>query len=137
MYVEEILNAFQRDAMADESLQPIVRQVSRIHVIEEARHISYAREEAIRSVSRKSRLGRAYDRLMLGVIIYFATTGLIHPRVYASVGLDPKAARRAAAANPHWQAAKRRAAATVLAFFDECGLIGFENRWLLRRAGVV
>jgi hypothetical protein len=24
----------------------------------------------------------------------------------------------------------------VLAFFDECGLIGAENRFLLRRAGV-
>jgi hypothetical protein len=25
----------------------------------------------------------------------------------------------------------------VLAFFDECGLIGAENRFLLRRAGVI
>lgn len=37
----------------------------------------------------------------------------------------------------HVRVIKSRAAARVLAFFDECGLIGWENRWLMRRAGVV
>lgn len=136
MYVEEILDSFQRDAMDDDSLQPIVRQVSRIHVVEEARHISYAREEALRAAGRTGRVRRFHDRVMIGLIISFATTSLIHPRVYREVGLDPAAARAAARRNPHWRATKTRAASKVLAFFDECGLIGPENRWLLRRAGV-
>jgi hypothetical protein len=136
MYVEEILDSFQRDAMDDESLQPIVRQVSRIHVIEEARHISFAREESLRALAKSGRIRRTYNRLMIGLVIRRSTDGLIHPDVYAQVGLDPKAAKKAAKHNPHWRATKTRAAASVLAFFDECGLIGPENRWLLRIAGV-
>ncbi|HVU62265.1 MAG TPA: diiron oxygenase [Mycobacteriales bacterium] len=137
MYVEEILDAFQREIMDDESLQPLIRQVSRIHVIEEARHISYAREETLRAQATSGRLRRAYNRVMIGMIVNQATRSLIHPRAYADAGLDPKRAMRAANANPHWRATKTRAASKVLAFFDECGLVGPENRWLLRRAGVV
>ncbi len=137
MYVEEILDSFQRDAMDDESLQPIVRQVSRIHVIEEARHISFAREESLRALAKSGRIRRVYNRIMIGLIIHRATLGLINDGAYAAVGLDPKAARKAARKNPHWQATKKRAASAVLAFFDECGLIGPENRFLLRSAGVI
>jgi hypothetical protein len=137
MYVEEILDSFQRDAMDDDTLQPIVRQVSRIHVIEEARHISFAREESLRALRRSGRIRRVYNRIMIGLIVHQATNGLIHPDVYAAVGLDPGTAAKASRCNPHWKATKQRAAANVLAFFDECGLIGRENRWLLRRAGVV
>jgi P-aminobenzoate N-oxygenase AurF len=137
MYVEEILDAFQRDAMDDESLQPIVRQVSRIHVIEEARHISFAREESLRALARSGKLRRIYNRIHIGIVVYRATTSLINPRVYAAVGLDPEAAAAVAASNPSWRATKTRAAAKVLGFFDECDLIGVENRWLLRRAGVI
>jgi hypothetical protein len=137
MYVEEILDSFQRDAMDDESLQPIVRQVSRIHVIEESRHIGYAREEALRALQHTGPLGRVYDRLMLGIVVYLATTALVNPRVYADCGLDAREARRAAAGNPHWLATKRFAAARVMTFFEKSGLVGWGNRWLLRRAGVL
>jgi P-aminobenzoate N-oxygenase AurF len=137
MYVEEILDSFQRDAMDDESVQPIVRQVSRIHVIEEARHISFAREESLRALARSGRIRRTYNRLMIGLIVHEATTALINPRVYVEVGLDPALAAAAANDNPHWRATKTRAAAKVLAFFDECGLLGPENRFLLRKVGVI
>ncbi len=137
MYVEEILDALQREAMDDESIQPLVREVSRIHVVEEARHISYAREETLRAQAKSGIIRRTYNRIMIGLIVHQATKSLIHPQVYADAGLDPKAARAAADANPHWQATKQRAASKVLAFFGECGLVGPENRWLLRRAGVI
>jgi hypothetical protein len=137
MYVEEILDAFQREAMDDEALQPIVRQVSRIHVIEESRHISYAREESLRALQHSGPIGRLWDRATLGLVIYLATTALINDRVYAECGLDPREAAAAARSNPHWRETKTFAAAKVLAFFTDCGLIGRGNRWLLRRAGVL
>ena len=135
MYVEEILDAFQREAVADESLQPLTRQVSRIHVIEESRHISYAREEL-----QRERLGpvrRRWEQLFIGVIIYFSTTSLINPRLYAAVGVDPAEGRRAARENPHWRTTKREMAAKTLGVLDRAGLVGRANRWLLRAAGVV
>ena len=67
MYVEEILDGLQRQAMDDESVQPLVRQVSRIHVIEEARHISYAREETLRAQADSGWLKRTYNQFMIGL----------------------------------------------------------------------
>ncbi|WP_282204447.1 AurF N-oxygenase family protein [Kitasatospora fiedleri] len=94
MYVEEILDAFQREVMNDDTLQPLTRQVSRIHVIEEARHISYAREELVRK--RLGPVRRRYEQLFIGLIVYYATTALIHP------GCTPRSAstRRQAGPSP-------------------------------------
>jgi hypothetical protein len=137
MYVEEVLDALQREAMDDESLQPILRQVSRIHVIEEARHISYAREESLREVRRRGPVGTLGDQINVGLVIYFATSGLVHPDVYVDCGLDRRTAIKAARRNPYWRATTRHAASKVVAYFTECGLVGPANRWLLRRAGAL
>ncbi|GAA1085548.1 MULTISPECIES: diiron oxygenase [Kitasatospora] len=135
MYVEEILDAFQREMMADESLQPLSRQVARIHVIEESRHITYAREELVRQDLGPVR--RRVEQLLMGIVIHVATTHLINPRVYAAVGIDPKEGRRAAKRNPNWRAAKTEMAAKVVGVLDRAGLVGRTNRWLLRGAGIV
>ncbi len=137
LYVEEILDVLQRELVADESLQPLTRDVSRIHVVEEARHIRYAREELQRQQARLCPPQRAYSRLVLAIVAYFATTRLIDPKVYAAAGLDVGEAVAAAAANPHWRETKRFAARKVVAFFTEVGLIAGPGRLLWRRAGVL
>ncbi|MFN2479680.1 MAG: diiron oxygenase [Pseudonocardiaceae bacterium] len=137
IYVEEILDALQREQMADQALQPIVQKVSWIHVVEEARHIRYAREETFRQWPRLGRLGRAYSRMVLALVVYCATTSLIDPKVYAAVGLDVKEAVAAAAANPHWRDTKQFAAHKVIKFFNEVGLIAGPGKLLWRRAGVL
>jgi len=135
IYVEEILDALQREQMVDESLQPIVQKVSWIHVVEEARHIRYAREELLRRRPRLGLLGKAYSRFVLALVVYFSTTRLIDPRVYAAVGLDVDEAVAAAAANPHWRQTKQFAARKVVEFFTQLGLIGWKPLW--RRAGIL
>jgi hypothetical protein len=137
IYVEEILDALQREQMADESLQLVAQKVSRIHVIEEARHIRYAREETLRQWPRLGPLGRAYSRFILAVVVYVATTRLIDPKVYAAAGLDVDEAVAAAAANPHWRQTKQFAARKVITFFHEVGLIAGPGKLLWRRAGVL
>lgn len=136
IYVEEILDALQREQMVDESLQPAIQKVSRIHVIEEARHIRYAREEARRQWPRLGWIGRAYSRLVLAIVVYCATTRLIDPKVYAAVGLDPRKAAKVAAKNPHWRATKQFAAEKVIKFFDEFGLVRGPGTPFWRWAGV-
>ncbi len=137
IYVEEILDVLQREQMADQSLQPVVQTVSRIHVIEEARHIRYAREETLRQWPRLGPLGRAYSRFTLAVAVYFATTRLIDPKVYAAAGLNVDEAVAAAAANPHWRQTKQFAARKVVKFLDEVGLIAGPGKLLWRWAGVL
>lgn len=137
IYVEEILDALQREQMVDESLQPAIQKVSRIHVVEEARHIRYAREEAIRQWPRLGFLGRLYSRAVLAIVVYISTTRLIDPKVYAAVGLDVKEAVAAAKKNPHWKATKQFAARKVINFLGELGLIRGPGKLLWRRAGVL
>ncbi len=55
---EEIFDAQQRRNMADPELQPIVAQLMRIHVTEEARHIKFAREGVVHRMQNASRLER-------------------------------------------------------------------------------
>ncbi|HNA98514.1 MAG TPA: diiron oxygenase, partial [Marmoricola sp.] len=40
LVAEEILDSWQREMLHDESIQPVVRMVSKIHVLEEARHMA-------------------------------------------------------------------------------------------------
>jgi hypothetical protein len=137
IYVEEILDALQREQMSDESLQPIVQKVSWIHVVEEARHIRYAREELLRQQPKLGPLSRAYSRFILALVVYFSTSRLIDPKVYAAVGLDVDEAVAAASANPHWRQTKQFAARRVIEFFTQLGLIGGPWKVLWRRAGVL
>lgn len=137
IYVEEILDAVQREQMTDQSLQPMVQKVSWIHVVEEARHIRYAREETHRQWPRLGPLGRAYSRFILALVVYFSTSRLINPKVYAAVGLDVDEAVAAAAANPHWRETKRLAARKVITFFNEVGLIAGPGKLLWRRTGLL
>ncbi|CAM5359209.1 hypothetical protein SVIOM74S_07414 [Streptomyces violarus] len=47
---EEVLDWMQRLTFPDERVQPLIRGVTRIHVVEEARHVRYAREELRRQM---------------------------------------------------------------------------------------
>ncbi|WP_017536611.1 AurF N-oxygenase family protein, partial [Nocardiopsis alba] len=137
LFVEEILDRLQREMMKDESIEPVVRSTSRIHVIEEARHIRYAREEFHRDWLRRGPVNRAYSRLVLGVVAYFSATRLIHPKVYARVGLDPREARRVARRNPRFIDSKTELSRKVVSTLDTAGAISGIGRRFWRRAGLL
>jgi hypothetical protein len=137
LFVEEILDQLQREAMADESLQPLVRGISRVHVVEEARHMRYARQSIPDEWAGMNRARRLWTRHVLAEIAYIASTPLVNERVYAAVGLDPKSTREVAEANPHWRETRKWAARKVVATFEEADLIGGRSRRLWERAGLV
>ncbi|WP_119731041.1 AurF N-oxygenase family protein [Thermomonospora amylolytica] len=137
LVVEEFTDSLQRVSMADEEIQPLVRQVSRIHVIEEARHIRYAREELKRAVAASSATRRRLAAAGVARFTSWIPRMVVHPSAYTAVGLDPGQARRAAAASPHrravWAWSMRRCAR----FFDEVGLLDGPARRIWRRAGLL
>ena len=137
LFAEEILDMMQRDFMKDERVQPLTRTVSRIHVLEEARHIKFAREETVRRVDGISWFTRARVRLMLGVTAYFIVTSLVNDKVYEAAGLDPERARAAAKANKHYHDMLREGSAKTVEFLSEVGLIGGPSKLLLRRAHII
>jgi hypothetical protein len=137
LYVEEILDVRQREAIRDESLQPLARDVSRLHVIEEARHMRYARDEVARKFHQLSALDKAHTRLVFAIAAGLATRRLIHPDVYAAVGLAPREAKRVARHNPHWQSTQQWAAQRVVTFCREVGLIAGPSALIWRRLGLL
>jgi hypothetical protein len=134
---EEILDTLQREAMTCEEVQPLVRMVSRIHVVEEARHVRYAREELARQVRAAGKGRLAFDKLVIGRAAYLCGTRLIHPGVYASVGIDPQVGYRAARRNPNFRRTLLWAGERVVAYLNDLDLIDGPGRALWRRSGLV
>ena len=137
LIAEEILDTLQREATADETVQPLVRMVSRIHVIEEARHVRYAREELARQVRAAGRSRLAFDRMVIARAAYLTGSRLIAPEVYRSVGIEPAVGRRAARANPYHRETMRWAGEKVVAYLRDLDLIGGPGLALWRRSGLL
>jgi P-aminobenzoate N-oxygenase AurF len=137
LIAEEVLDAFQREIMADDSLQPLIRMVSRIHVVEEARHVRFAREELARQVDQAGPLRLAYTRMVVGRAAYSIAGRLIHPRIYEAVGIPAGVGRAAARANPHFQATLKWSAERVYAYLSSLGLVRGPAALLWKKAGLV
>ena len=136
LFVEELLDAMQREAMKDDSVQPLIRQVARVHVVEEARHIAFARAEVERSVAELSRTQLAVTRVVTAGTAYAVLRALVPAGVYRSVGLDPREAYAVREANPHWRQAKADWTRKVVAQLQLHGLLDDAlSRRLLRHAG--
>ncbi|WP_158886715.1 AurF N-oxygenase family protein [Amycolatopsis anabasis] len=123
LLIEEMIDRLQRETMADENMQPHIRMVNRIHVLEEARHITYAREELRRLMPRLGPVLRALNRVGLALAAWGAARVLIDPRAYKRAGLDPWEARKAALANPHYRESVRWMGERLVRFLDEAGMI--------------
>ncbi|KRF17644.1 hypothetical protein ASG90_04560 [Nocardioides sp. Soil797] len=121
---EEPVDRWQRDMMKDDRIQPLVRMVSRIHVLEEARHVTFAREELEKSVKTMSRTERLWAQTLTAQAAFVMMRSLIHPDVYASVGLDPREARRVAVTNPCYRATIAWMGEKVMPYLEEQGMVG-------------
>jgi hypothetical protein len=137
LVVEEMTDRLQRSTVDDDSIQPLIRMVNKIHVIEEARHVRYAREELVRELTTVSRPMLELHRTVTAVVAFSIADILVHSGVYAAVGLDPKQAKAAARANPHHRETLRWMAEKVVDFFTEVGMIGGPSKALWRRAHLI
>jgi hypothetical protein len=135
LVAEELLDRLQREAMNDERLQPMTRMVSRIHVVEEARHVRFAREE-LQRVMASTHWGpyRYFHRVFAALAAAFIARSLISPKVYASVGLSPRAGRREALRNPEYRKTMAWMGEKIMPFLDEVGMLNRTARALYRFA---
>jgi hypothetical protein len=134
LVVEETTDRLQRSMLDDEAIQPFIRMINRIHVVEEARHVRYAREELVRGMSSLSRPALELHRFVTAVVAYTIVDIMVHPGAYRAVGLDPKQAREMARANPHHHETRRFLAEKVVGFLTEVGMIGGPSKRLWRKA---
>jgi len=137
LVAEETTDRMQRAMMDDENIQPLIRAVNRIHVIEEARHVRFAREEVERRMSGMNFASRELHRWVTAVVSYLIIDSLIDPKVYAAVGIDPRVGRAAALSNPYHQASRRWMAERITKFLRGQGLIGGPTTVIWRRAHLI
>jgi P-aminobenzoate N-oxygenase AurF len=126
LVAEEMTDRLQRTTMHDESIHPLIRMVNRIHVVEEARHVRFAREEITRTVPGLSRGKLAWNQLVTAVVAVAVAESLVSPDVYANAGLDAREARKQARENQHFAETKRWMAEKIMAFLQENGMV---PRW--------
>jgi hypothetical protein len=135
LIVEEFLDAAQRQIMRDDEVQPLIRQLTTIHVVEEARHVSYARSELARQVARISPTRRAVVQQLTAWMASGIYKLLVDPAVYRSVGLEPKVALAAVKNSPHRHEFRRDLTERTFRNFNELGLVGGRSAAMWRAWG--
>ncbi|MET0822648.1 MAG: diiron oxygenase, partial [Aeromicrobium sp.] len=123
LVAEEILDVMQRDWMRGEDVLPIVRTTSKIHVVEEARHMKFARHEIREHLEGVSDLRRRQSAWVISSAALIIVRSMVNHDVYAAAGLDRKRAVAAAKANEHHHNLMRLSCVHLMDFLSEAGLL--------------
>lgn len=134
---EEILDWMQRLTFPDERIQPLVRGVTRIHVVEEARHVRYAREELRRQMVTCPRWEAELTRISSGEAARVFSVSFVNPQVYTDAGLDKREALAQVHASGHRREVMQQGAKRLTDFLDEIGVLRGVGRRLWRSSGLL
>jgi hypothetical protein len=137
LVAEEVTDRLQRATMHDETINPLIRMVNRIHVVEEARHVRFAREEVARLTRRAGPAAHLINNLVTAVVAAFVVHSLINPAVYDAVGLDRSEAVAAARTNPHNHETRRWLGEKIMAFLTEQGMVTRVCRPIYKRVHLI
>ena len=127
---EELLDISNRATMKDERVHPISREVAKLHVLEEARHMSYARTYIAEVFPTLGRFRRIVTSIMAPFVVAGITDAMANPAVYKELDIPggPRTARR----NPVFVERKQDDLERLTGFFEEVGVINRVTRPLWR-----
>jgi hypothetical protein len=137
LVAEEILDVMQRDWMRGENVQPIVRTTSKIHVVEESRHMKFARQEVRDALRGSGRARREASAALVATAATIIVSNMVNPAVYAAAGLDVDRAVAAAKNNEHRKAMLRTSSRHLMDFLGEVGLLTRPAMALYRRISML
>lgn len=123
LVAEEVLDVMQRDWMRDERVVPFVRTINNIHVVEESRHMKFARDQTTKRLSGAGRLRRQVNAFVVAIASYYIVTSMVNPKVYANAGLDEKRALAEAKANEHHKSMMRSSCSGLMEFLASSRLL--------------
>lgn len=130
--VEELLDMCNRATIRDEALHPVSRQIAKIHVLEEARHLSFAKTFLLNTWPSLPEAERAEAAALAPAAVGFVADLMVNDDVYRELGIDGGAA--AARANPHHRDRIVADLAKLVRFLEELGVVSDGNRhaWVER-----
>jgi hypothetical protein len=137
LVAEEVLDVMQRDWMRDERVAPFVRTINNIHVVEESRHMEFARGETRDRLKGAGPLRRQFNALVVAIASYCIVTSMVSEKVYANAGLDPERAIREARANEHHRSMLRSSCAGLMEFLHSAGLLTRAATRIYQRANLI
>ena len=135
---EEIPDLFQKLAAEHPDTDPFVREVSRYHRMEEARHLAFART----TVGEHYRAATASDRFAVHWVVPLGIVGMfdlmVQPLVYRTIGLPALARWRAVKRQRHRVELRQQCARAVLSALIDADVLrrGRINRAWRSVAGV-
>ena len=97
--------------------------VARIHVLEEARHMAFAREEVRAMMTDLSGARLRVQQALTAQTCMIVARSLVNPEIYRCVGIDPREGRRTALGNPHYRETMRWMGEKPVAFLRENNLM--------------
>jgi hypothetical protein len=127
---EELLDVTNRTTMRDERVHPTSRQVAKIHVLEEARHVAFARAYVLDTWPTLGRFRRLVAMVRAPFVVRTIADALVNPDVYDTLGIDDGAA--IARRNPEHRARVIRDLGKVTGLLDDIGIINPVTRPLWR-----
>jgi hypothetical protein len=132
---EELLDASNRATMKDERVHPTSRRIAKIHVLEEARHVSYAKAYVAETWPTLSRARRAVAAVRAPFVVRGIADALVNPAVYAELGIA--GGTRMARRNPLHRRRVVADLAKLTGFFTEIGALNRFSRPLWRALRLV
>lgn len=130
--IEELLDMCNRATMRDDTMHPVSRQIAKLHVLEEARHVSFAKTyltEMWPTLSAEDQSGAAD---VASIAVDYVARLMVNDDVYAELGIEGGA--EAARANPHHRARIVGDLEKLTKFLTELGVIDDAHRpdWIAR-----
>jgi hypothetical protein len=124
--VEEMLDHTNRATMRDERVHPVSRSIARLHVLEEARHVSFAKTYLAEVVPTLDETDRRLVADAAPALVAVVAGLSVDPAVYEHLGIA--GGYEAARANPRHQAVVIAGLSKLTTFLDEIGIIDDEHR---------
>lgn len=123
---EELLDATNRATMKDERVHPTSRRIAKIHVMEEARHVSYARTYIAEVWPTLSWMRRTLAMVRAPFVVMSICDAVANPALYEELGIEDGA--KIAKANPQHQQRVIRDLGKLTDFLTEIGVINSVTR---------
>lgn len=124
--VEELLDHINRATMRDERVHTVSRSIARLHVLEEARHVSFAKTYLAEILPTLDESDRRLVADVAPALVAVVAELSVDPAVYDHLGIA--GGYEAARANPHHQAAIVAGLSKLTTFLTELGVIDDEHR---------
>ncbi len=124
--VEELLDVCNRATMRDERVHPVSRQIAKLHVLEEARHVSFAKTYLAELWPTLSDEERDAAAGLAPVAVAYVAELMVNEQVYETLGISGGA--ESARANPHHRDRIVADLAKLTGFLGELGVIDAGNR---------